>query len=111
MVNDMARTGLLSPLFVQRATKAGRYGDGGGLYLQVRHIGTETAGQLEVSKTWLFRYAFERKPKAMSLGAFSTVNSLAAMRKRAEGLRALLDQGIDPQAQRETDRQKRIEED
>jgi hypothetical protein len=105
----MAKTGLLSPLRVQREIKSGRFADGGGLYLQVRPIGTGTddKGKPLVSKRWLFRYSSEGRAKMMSLGAFSGANSLAVARKRAEGLRALLDAGVDPQAKREAEREQR----
>ena len=87
----MTKTGLLDPLRVTRETAPGRYGDGGGLYLEVKPGGT---------KVWLFRYQFQGKPKKIGLGPFSPTNSLAGARKKAQTLRALLENGIDPQKDR-----------
>src|SRR5690349_23161839 len=49
----------LSAISVRRASKRGKYGDGGGLWLQVYGHG---------SKSWLFRYMREGKPREMGLG-------------------------------------------
>jgi Arm DNA-binding domain len=87
----MAKTGLLGPLQVDRETKAGRYCDGGGLYLEVKPGGT---------KVWLLRYKHDGQAKTIGLGPFSATNSLATARKKAAALRGLLENGIDPQKDR-----------
>lgn len=97
----MAKTGLLSPMRVEHETKPGRYCDGGGLYLEVKAGGT---------KVWLLRYKHAGKPKTIGLGPFSGTNSLATARKRAAALRGLLENGIDPQAQREAERHHQLME-
>src|SRR5437016_26647 len=51
----------------------GRYGDGGGLYLQVGPSGT---------KSWLFRYEQAGRDRYMGLGSINTFN-LAEARERA----------------------------
>jgi integrase len=66
------------------------YGDGGGLYLQV--MPTE-------SKSWLFRYTAQGKPKAIGLGAIRTL-SLSQAREEASRLRRLVKDGTDPQVER-----------
>ena len=45
----------LKPLLIARELSPGRYGDGGGLYLQVS--GNET-------KSWIFRYKVEKRERA-----------------------------------------------
>jgi integrase len=76
----------LSALAVANAKTAGRYGDGGGLYLQVSASGT---------KSWLFRYKTAGRSRYMGLGSLYTV-SLAQARDAAGECRRLLLQGIDP---------------
>ncbi len=65
---------------------AGKYGDGGGLYLHVRSPGT---------RSWVFRYMKEWKAHEMGLGSYPDV-SLAVARKKATAQRALLGEGKDP---------------
>jgi hypothetical protein len=64
----MAKTGLLSPLRAGRETKPGRYGDGGGLYLQVKPSG---------AKSWLFRYK-QRAPSRSSKALRPTCKPMKA---------------------------------
>src|SRR3954453_3679907 len=72
--------------------KAGRHGDGRGLYLQV--IGG--------SKTWVLRYEHRKRERWMGLGSAEFV-TLAQARERAFELRGKLkDQGIDPLEARKT---------
>jgi integrase len=74
------------------------YGDGGGLYLQIKGDGKE-----RISKSWIFRYRFQGhtsrlgKPLAreMGLGSFHTW-TLGEARERARQQRQLLDEGKDP---------------
>jgi integrase len=58
----------------------------------------------------MLRYTFEGRDKMIALGRFSEAFSLADARKRATELRALLDSGADPKAERAASRQKRREE-
>ncbi|MBB4422315.1 integrase [Bradyrhizobium sp. CIR48] len=90
--------GKLSALAVTKAKRPGMYGDGGGLYLQVKGDGAE-----QVSKSWIFRYRLNghtsTKGKAlareMGLGSLDTW-TLTEARERARQQRQLLDEGRDP---------------
>ena len=84
----------LSALKVKSLTKAGRYADGNGLYLQVSGSGT---------KAWLFRYMRKSAARQMGLGS-ATVVTLAEARKRAIECRRLVSDGHDPIAQRDAER-------
>lgn len=82
----------LSAVFVTRAKKPGRYGDGGGLYLQVSPTGT---------KAWLFRFMLAGKARAMGLGPVELV-TLAQAREKARAARQHLLDRVDPiEARRE----------
>ena len=74
----------------------GRYGDGGGLYLQV------DGG----SKSWLFRYKRGGQTHYMGFGPVDMV-SIDEARARALECRKLLHAGLDPVAAREAERAKR----
>jgi hypothetical protein len=76
----------LTTLAVQRQKTPGRYGDGGGLWLQVAPTG---------SKSWLFRYMREGRARHMGLGSVELV-SLAKARDMAREKRRLLHEGQDP---------------
>lgn len=80
----------LTTLFVRRATEPGWYGDGGNLWLQIKQNG---------SKAWTFRYTFNKKQKALGLGATHTV-SLSEAREKARLMRGQLVEGIDPGSER-----------
>lgn len=90
--------GKLTALAVSKAKRPGMYGDGGGLYLQVKGDGIE-----RVSKSWIFRYRLNAhistKGKAlareMGLGSIDTW-TLTEARERARQQRQLLDEGKDP---------------
>jgi integrase len=86
----------LSAAKVEKTKRAGMYGDGGGLWLQVRapHV-----------KSWIFRYTVAGRARAMGLGPVGTV-SLADARRRAAEARALLLDGKDPIAERDGQRAK-----
>lgn len=84
----------LSAVEVSKKTKPGRYGDGGGLWLQVSVSG---------SKSWLFRYMRGGKARQMGLGPLHTI-SLAQAREIALECRQLLLKGIDPIENREAQR-------
>lgn len=83
----------LTAMLVQKIKEPGRYGDGGGLYLQVGKFG---------GKSWLFRYTRLGKAREMGLGALSTI-SLAEARERAGDVRKILASGQDPLKLREAE--------
>lgn len=99
--------GKLTALEVTKAKQPGMYGDGGGLYLQVKGDGKK-----QISKSWIFRYRLNGhtsslgKPLAreMGLGSFDTW-SLTEARERARQQRQLLDEGKDPIEVRKTQEQ------
>jgi integrase len=80
-----------------------RYGDGGGLYVQI----TRTASGNE-TRAWLFRYTspITKKKRDMGLGRLKTYE-LDEARERARMARQLLDKGIDPIEARDTERAER----
>lgn len=84
--------GKLTALRVQRAREPGLYGDGAGLYLQIKN---------DDAKSWIYRYQRNRKPRSMGLGSFGVVG-LAEARSAAQRCRALLHAGIDPIDSRES---------
>jgi integrase len=90
----------LTALAIKRQKVPGRYGDGGGLWLQVSATG---------GKSWLFRYTREGSARHMGLGSVELV-SLAEARDLARKNRRLLLDGIDPlQARRDVRAQMRSE--
>ena len=84
----------LTALKIARVRKPGRYGDGGGLVLQVSKWGT---------KSWLFRYERNGRERQMGLGPLHTI-SLADARELATEKRKLLLRGLDPIDERNTER-------
>jgi Arm DNA-binding domain len=84
----------LSDKAAQAETKPGRYGDGLGLYLEVR---TTKAGTL--SKSWTLRYQVNEKRRDMGLGPYPAV-TLTEARKKANETRVLIARGSDPLATR-----------
>lgn len=78
--------GRLTALQVNKLTKPGLYGDGGGLTLQITKAGV---------KSWLFRFMREGKAYGMGLGATHTF-SLAEARQKALAARKLLADGLNP---------------
>jgi Arm DNA-binding domain len=87
----------LTALKVVKLNKPGRYGDGGGLVLQVSKWGT---------KAWPFRYERDGRERQMGLGPLGTI-SLAEARQRALQARKLLLDGLDPIAVRNEHRRLR----
>jgi integrase len=87
----------LTRLRVDRIRTPGRYGDGGGLWLQVSKNG---------GKSWLLRYARHGRARHMGLGAVDVV-SLAEARDRARAARRQLLDGIDPIEDRNRQRAER----
>jgi integrase len=86
----MAR-GKLSALKLKGLTSPGRYGDGDGLWLQVRDAS---------HRSWLLRYSFGGRPRQMGLGPFPDV-SLADAREAAREARAVVRKGLDPIEERQ----------
>jgi integrase len=82
----MAASGKLSAMAVTKQTKVGRYGDGGGLWLQVSIYGT---------KSWVFRFTVAGKPRTFGLGSLQDV-TLAEARDAAREARRQVREGIDP---------------
>jgi integrase len=91
----------LTALKVSKTGKPGRYGDGGGLYLQVSRSHT---------KTWLFRFMLNGRAREMGLGPIDIV-SLADAREKARQCRKLLLDDADPiEARREARLKARAED-
>ena len=76
----------LTSRLVAALKEPGRYGDGGGLYLQIGPTG---------AKSWLLRYMLNRKAREMGLGAVALV-PLAEAREKAIEARRLVKAGTDP---------------
>lgn len=70
-----------------REGKKGAYSVGGSLYLSISKTKTVS---------WLFRYNINGKARWKGMGAYSAVNNLSKMRKKAETYKAMLSDGIDP---------------
>jgi integrase len=86
--------GKLTAVKVRALTAPGRYGDGKGLWLQVRDA---------QHRSWLFRFKLFGRERAMGLGPVEDV-TLAEAREEADACRKLLRQGIDPIEHRRADR-------
>jgi integrase len=71
---------------IRKLTEPGRYGDGAGLWLQVRS---------PVNRSWLFRYMVAGQARWLGLGDESVV-SLAMARQKAGKAREALANGSDP---------------
>jgi len=84
----------LTSLKVKSETRKGRYGDGGGLWLQVSETGT---------KSWLFRFTLNGKARQMGLGPVADV-TLSDAREFAADCRKVLRDGKDPIEAREATR-------
>lgn len=88
----------LTALKVDKAKRTGTYGDGGGLYLQVRET---DAGH--VAKSWIFRFRLRQRlsrngkasSRQMGLGPFPDV-TLDQAREKAMECRKLARAGVDP---------------
>jgi integrase len=85
----------LTALRVAKFRDAGRYGDGGGLWLQISPAGT---------RSWLFRFMRDGRARMMGLGSLDTIGLADARERAREARKALLD-GIDPIEARKTSRQ------
>ena len=78
--------GKLTALGIKRLNTPGRYGDGLGLWLQVRDAD---------HKSWLFRYTSDGRQRQMGLGTLEMV-SLAEARDAALTARRQIRDGIEP---------------
>ena len=87
----------LTAVKIAKVTRPGRYGDGGGLLLQVSRWRT---------KAWLFRFERDGRERQMGLGPASTL-SLAEARERARECRKILLDGRDPIEVRNAERMQR----
>jgi hypothetical protein len=76
----------LTALQVNRLSKPGLHGDGGGLTLQITKAGV---------KSWLFRYMIDGKAHGMGLGPTNVVG-LAEARAKAAEVRKQLQDGQNP---------------
>ncbi|MBA2352290.1 MAG: integrase arm-type DNA-binding domain-containing protein [Burkholderiales bacterium] len=90
----MAKVNRLQPIRLSKLRERGYYADGGNLYLQVSDFGT---------KSWVFRFTLNGKPREMGLGSLTTFD-LADARVKARACRKLLDDGIDPIEERKARR-------
>jgi integrase len=82
----MARGGKLNPTRIKKLIEPGRYGDGAGLWLQVRS---------PVNRSWLYRYMIGGKARWLGLGDESVV-SLAMARQKAARAREAISNELDP---------------
>ena len=82
----------LTVKLIQAIKEAGRYGDGGGLYLEVGRTG---------SKSWILRTTVQGRRRDLGLGGISWV-SLAEARDKARAFRKIAKDGGDPLAERRT---------
>ena len=71
---------------IEKTTRRGLHGDGGGLYLQVARSG---------ARSWLFRYSRRNRTRHVGLGATHTM-TLDDAREEARVCRRLLHDGVDP---------------
>src|ERR1700693_42393 len=78
--------GKLNAARMRTLTKPGTYGDGAGLYLQVRG---------PANRSWLYRFKLHGKAHLMGIGTFDDV-SLAEARDAATAARKQVRQGINP---------------
>lgn len=84
----MAAIHRLTDVKIRSKLKPGRYGDGGGLYLEVAAAGT---------KSWLFMWKVNGRRRAIGLGGYPAV-SLAKARSDAAKAKTEIAEGRDPVA-------------
>ena len=81
--------GKFTALDVKRLTTPGRFGDGGGLWLQVRAVKKPSSPDGKViHKSWLLRFMLNGRSREMGLGSADLV-SLAEARAKAIAARKL----------------------
>ena len=83
---------------LQPIEKSYRTSDGQGLFIEVKPNG---------SKLWKMAYRFDGKQKLLSFGAYPAVSLAKAREKRTEA-KALLADGIDPNAKKKEERETQI---
>ncbi len=88
----------LTALKIKGLVSPGRYGDGDGLWLQVRDA---------EHRSWLFRFTMDGRQRQMGLGPFPDV-SLADAREAARKCRGMVREGLDPIANRRQQRAERL---
>src|ERR1019366_1694758 len=76
----------------------GLYADGNNLWLQVR-----SGADGSVNKSWIFRYRFGGKHRAMGLGSTRWLDLKDARELARQNLRLLKVEGVDPLAKREAE--------
>lgn len=89
----------LNTLRIKNIKEPGRYGDGGGLWLQVRDA---------EHRSWIFRYTVDGRARWMGLGPAADI-TLAEARDAAREARRKILEGIDPLDHREQEKAKRLE--
>lgn len=94
----MAASNKLSAVAVEKIKAPGIYPDGGGLCLQV------ASGRKGIGKSWILRYSYRGKARAMGLGPYPRL-SLAGARDRRDWARGVLNAGGDPITERERERE------
>lgn len=81
---------------LEPSDKVVKLSDGASLFLLVHPSGT---------KTWTYSYRFDGKQKKLTLGQYPQL-SLKMAREARQAARSLLDQGIDPGAQKQASKRK-----
>jgi integrase len=92
--------GRLSPLKLKSLASAGRYCDGGGLYLQINRSG---------ARSWIFRYQLDGRVRDMGLGSAAIIG-LGDAREAAGECRVLVAKERDPIEARLQNRRERLRE-
>ncbi|RQT49936.1 tyrosine-type recombinase/integrase [Burkholderia cepacia] len=88
----------LSALRVAKAVDPGHYADGGGLFMQIAGSG---------ARSWVFRFALNRRVREMGLGPLSRV-SLGEARKLATQYREMVRNQVDPILARREEERRRL---
>lgn len=83
---------------VAKTTKAGRYADGGGLYLHVSETG---------AKSWIWRGVVRGRRRELGLGPVRDYSLLEA-REKAREYRKAAREGRDPKAERDAARRQQL---
>ena len=68
----MRRSNKLSAVRVTELNSTGLYGDGDGLWLQVRNI--DSKERITLAKSWVFRYMLDGRARYMGLGPLRQVS-------------------------------------
>ncbi len=89
--------GKLTSKGVDSLKKPGRYGDGDGLWFQVRKpdASPDSKGEANLSRSWLFRYVWQGRQRQMGLGPYPDVG-LKEARDAAHAARKAVRDGLDP---------------